>query len=198
LTRIFYVYVTEKDKNRTEELQFDLMNVNLVEQFEIKWGMKGSDMDLAYFKKLFDYDYWATERLLTSLEATASPTEEAIKKMSHVLSAKEVWMGRLLGTPFHNLNQLMSAAEGRKLNEDQRDRMNAYLSRLDERQLSEKVAYQNLKGLPFETVLSDILAHMVNHGSYHRGQIASFIKKSSGEPAGTDYIGFVREYDAKR
>ncbi len=57
--------------------------------------------------------------------------------------------------------------------------------------------YKNLKGSLFETLLSDILAHMVNHGSYHRGQIASLIKKSGGEPAGTDYIGYVRELDAK-
>jgi uncharacterized damage-inducible protein DinB len=155
-------------------------------------------MDLAYFKKLFDYDHWATEKLLTSLEATANPAEEAVKKMNHVLSAKEVWMGRLLGATFADLNKSLSAEERRKLNGDQRNRMNVYFSKLDERQLSEKVAYKNLQGLPFETVLSDILAHMVNHGSYHRGQIASLIKKSGGDPAGTDYIGFVREEDTKR
>jgi uncharacterized damage-inducible protein DinB len=154
-------------------------------------------MDLAYFKKLFDYDYWATEKLLTSLEATANPSEEAVKKMNHVLSAKEVWMGRLLGTIFTDLNKQMSMVERRKLNETQRDRMKSYFSKLDERQLSEKIVYKNLQGSPFETVLSDILAHMVNHGSYHRGQIASLIKKSGGDPAGTDYIGFVRELDAK-
>jgi uncharacterized damage-inducible protein DinB len=154
-------------------------------------------MDLAYFKKLFEYDYWATHKLLSSLAATPEPADEAIKKMGHVLSAKEVWMGRLFGTPSADLNRSYSIAEGRKLNEEQRDRMNAFFSRLDERQLSEKVTYKNLKGLPFETVLADILTHMVNHGSYHRGQIASLIKKSGGEPAGTDYIGFVREEDAK-
>ena len=150
-------------------------------------------MDLAYFKKLFDYDYWATERLLNSMEATASSSEEAVKKMGHVLSAKQVWMGRLMGSPATDLNQQFSVAEGRKLNGEQKERMNDYLSKLEERQLSEKVAYKNLQGLPFETALSDILAHMVNHGSYHRGQIALHIKKSGGDPAGTDYIGYVRE-----
>jgi uncharacterized damage-inducible protein DinB len=154
-------------------------------------------MNLAYFQKLFDFDYWATERLLTSLEATASPAEEAVLKMNHVLSAKEVWMGRLLGTPFNHLNQTMTAAQRRSLNETQRTRMKAYLSQLPESRLSERAAYTNLQGKPFETVLSDIFAHMVNHSSYHRGQIASLIKKSGGDPAGTDYIGYVREEDAK-
>lgn len=154
-------------------------------------------MNTAYFKKLFDYDYWATEKLLTALEATAAPSEEAIRKMNHVISAKEVWLGRLLGTAAADLSMSLSAGERRKLNEDQRDRMDVYFSKLDEGQLSRKVAYQNLKGVPYETLLSDILAHMVNHGSYHRGQIASLIKKSGGDPAGTDYIGFVRELDAK-
>lgn len=154
-------------------------------------------MNLSYFKKLFDFDYWATEKLLTSLEATTNLSEEAVKKMNHLISAKEVWMGRLLGTIATDLNMSLSAEEKRRLNEDQRTRMNAYFSKLDEHQLSEKVAYENLQGAPFETVLSDILAHMVNHGSYHRGQIASLIKKSGGDPAGTDYIGYIRELDAK-
>jgi uncharacterized damage-inducible protein DinB len=179
---LFQVRVTNKEQDYT---------LGLLERVE-------RAMDLACFKKLFEYDYWANGRLLTSLAATSSPAEEAIQKMGHILSAKEVWIGRLLDTPFNDLNQVFSAAEGRKLNEGQWARMNAYFSQLDESQLSKKVAYKNLKGLPFETVLSDILAHMVNHGSYHRGQIASLIKKSGGNPEGTDYIGFVREEDARR
>ena len=154
-------------------------------------------MDLAYFKKLFDYDYWATHKLLSSLAAAPEPAEEALKKMGHVLSAKEVWMGRLFGILSTDLNRSYSVAEGRKLNEEQRDRMNSYFSRLDERQLSEKVTYKNLKGLPFETLLADILAHMVNHGSYHRGQVATMLRQLNAKPVGTDLITFYRERAAK-
>jgi uncharacterized damage-inducible protein DinB len=154
-------------------------------------------MDLAYFKRLFDYDHWANERVLNSWEATASPSEEAVHKISHVLVAKELWLARLSPAPFPDFKQALTLPQARKLNEALKERVNVYFSKLTDAQLSEKVAYKNMEGAPYETRLSDILAHMVNHGSYHRGQIALLLKKSGGPSTHTDYIGYVRELDKK-
>jgi uncharacterized damage-inducible protein DinB len=155
-------------------------------------------MNLAYFKKLFDYDFWANERCLTSWAATMAPPEEAVQKMSHVLLAKNVWMARLMDMPSSALTGVLSIEAARELNTELKNRMVIYLSKLDEKQLSERVAYQNTQGAGYQTVLSDILAHIVNHGSYHRGQIALLLKKAGGPPTHVDYIGYVREEDAKR
>jgi uncharacterized damage-inducible protein DinB len=155
-------------------------------------------MNLAYFKKLLEYDYWANEKFLNSLEATPSPAPEALKKMSHVLLAKNVWMGRLMELPARDLEGSLTLEEARKLNRELGEKMAAYLSDLKESQLSEKVIYKNAKGAVFETVLSDILAHLVNHSSYHRGQIAALINRSGGPVTYGDYIAYVREMDAKQ
>jgi uncharacterized damage-inducible protein DinB len=55
------------------------------------------------------------------------------------------------------------------------------------------IEYKNFEGQVFTTLLSDIITHVVNHGSYHRGQISRLIRESGGIPPATDYIVFVRQ-----
>ncbi len=150
-------------------------------------------MTVAYFKKLFDYDFWANERMLSAMEATPEMSEEAVKKMSHVLMAKALWISRLVpGMPAVDLKALLNSAQRRSMNTELKEGMDRYFSTLRYDDLAKKTAYKNTKGIPFENILSDILAHMANHGTYHRGQIASLIKRSGGAPPETDYIIYVR------
>ena len=41
--------------------------------------------------------------------------------------------------------------------------------------------------------MRDILAHVVLHSAYHRGQIAAAVRAGGGEPAYTDMIHAVRQ-----
>ena len=49
-----------------------------------------------------------------------------------------------------------------------------------------------LKGEKFQSGLDDIMLHVLNHASYHRGQVALLQRADGQEPAYTDYIQFVR------
>jgi uncharacterized damage-inducible protein DinB len=35
--------------------------------------------------------------------------------------------------------------------------------------------------------------HLVNHGSYHRGQVATMLRQSGVTPPGTDLVTFYRD-----
>ncbi len=151
-------------------------------------------MDTAYFKKLFEYDDWANEKILGALESMPSPPEEALKKLGNILIAKAVWLSRLPSVGFvPPANQALSAPECRKLSGEIKSKFQTFFVGLSEGKLSEKIAYKDFKGADHETLLSDILTHSVTHGPYHRGQIASLIKKSGGTPPATDFILYVRE-----
>ncbi len=52
-------------------------------------------MDATSIQKAFDYDYWANEKVLSALEVLPFPPEEALKKISHILAAKGVWLSRI-------------------------------------------------------------------------------------------------------
>ncbi len=148
-------------------------------------------MNQAYFKKLFEFDFWANEKELHTLGDMESPDREAIKKISHVLLAKKLWLSRLTPeVPAPDMSCPLSIPECLSLNHEIREKTNGYLSKITEEQISGKVAYKNLKGVPQETVLADILTQLVTHGTYHRGQIAMLIKKSGGTPPETDYVRF--------
>jgi uncharacterized damage-inducible protein DinB len=67
-----------------------------------------------------------------------------------------------------------------------------YLKNISDSELTSDLIYKNSKGKKFQTSILDILMHVIIHGGYHRGQIASTIRQSGGEPINTDYIHYVR------
>lgn len=58
--------------------------------------------------------------------------------------------------------------------------------------LQQTVKYKTTKGVPYEDHIDDILLHLFNHGTYHRGQIAQDLRLNGFEPINTDYITFLR------
>ncbi len=64
---------------------------------------------------------------------------------------------------------------------------------MTEEGLESIATYKNSKGVLYETSYRDILTQVLMHSAYHRGQVAMAVRKEGGEPAYTDYIGFVRD-----
>jgi uncharacterized damage-inducible protein DinB len=64
---------------------------------------------------------------------------------------------------------------------------------LTEENLDAVATYKNSRGVEYRTAYRDMLMHVLMHSAYHRGQVAMAIRAEGGEPANTDYIGFVRE-----
>ncbi len=144
---------------------------------------------------LFDYDGWSVARSLASLESAASQNPAAARPLAHLLVAEKVWLMRLRGedTAGVDLAPELSLAECEKLADENRQGFSAFLAALPGDALDSEVTYRNSKGTEFRTRVRDILLHVVLHGAYHRGQVASALRAGGGTPANTDYITFVRE-----
>ncbi|MCF8317339.1 MAG: hypothetical protein K9I02_01220 [Haliscomenobacter sp.] len=54
------------------------------------------------------------------------------------------------------------------------------------------INYSNSKGQLFSNSIQDMLFHIINHSTYHRGQVATEFKRQGLEPLVTDYIFFKR------
>ncbi len=158
---------------------------------------------LADLRDDLNYDAWANARVLRSLEAAqparpAQPPgapEQAVRVLGHILGAQRVWLARLRGQDtsavaiWPDLSLDECAAHLGHL----QTAYDAYLAGLTEADLSGQVTYRNSRGEPFETAVRDILRQVFRHGAYHRGQIALLLREQGHEPAGTDFITFVRE-----
>jgi uncharacterized damage-inducible protein DinB len=68
-----------------------------------------------------------------------------------------------------------------------------YVGQLAARDLEESFEYRDLKGNVHKNVRWQTLQHLANHGTYHRGQIATMLRQLGVKPVSTDLIAFYRK-----
>ena len=143
-------------------------------------------------KRLFEYDNWAIERELNSLERANDP--EALKMLGHVLAAKRIWLVRLNGEDSSAVATFpnVTLSECRKLAAELAMGFAGQLASLEAGTFTEAITYKNTKGEEFTTPVVDVLAHVAFHGAYHRGQIALLLRQGGDQAVNTDYITFTR------
>lgn len=145
----------------------------------------------AHFNRLFEYDRWANQQVYDTLAANDVIDERIISLFSHVLWATGVWYQRLIGQPQTGLPfETMPYEELQSRINSQYENYKALISQTAD--FTATCSYTDLRGNAHTTAYSDILTHVANHATYHRGQIASRIKELGIQPPGTDYITFTR------
>jgi len=150
---------------------------------------------LDQFRKNFEYDFWATQAMIAAMEEMPQAPEKAVKIIAHISFAKNVWLARILGEDYSKITDPWppySMREGKEELGRLDDKWKKYLTRLSEPDLKKTCSFMTTQGTAYEQVLQDILIHVVDHGTYHRGQLASLIHQGGGKRPNVGYIGFVR------
>ena len=143
-------------------------------------------------RQLFAHVEWADGILLAAIRGGNAPAE-AVREYAHILGADEVWLARIQGRASRQpVWPELSAAALEALAGEVHRGYRAVLDGLTDAGLGRVVAYTNTAGKAFETVLHDILVHVVLHAQYHRGKINLLLRQAGLEPAPADYIAFVR------
>jgi uncharacterized damage-inducible protein DinB len=76
--------------------------------------------------------------------------------------------------------------------------MRAYIEGLDDHDLDHAISYKLLSGQPGAAVLWHMIQHVVNHASYHRGQVTTMLRQlGAAPPKSTDLIIYYREIGAR-
>lgn len=165
-------------------------------------------MNLSEARRLFAYDRWANSRVATVVgeldearrtAVLVSSYPSIIDTFAHLIGAEWVWLRRFQGESpagfpdwleapsFDDLVRRLAAVEA------ERERL---LESLGEPDLDRELAYRNLAGTPFRNRLGDLFVHVVNHSSYHRGQLTTLLRQVGATPIGTDYVQYCREEGA--
>ena len=154
--------------------------------------------------KLTRYKSWANglffDRLssLPAQELTVSramPFGRLIRLLAHVYAMDYVWQCHLLGKPHgmtsrdpgHDPELSDLAARQAKLDEW----FVEYADSLCAAELASTVAFQFIGGGPGSMSRNEILLHVVNHGTYHRGHAASVLYTLGLSPPTTDLPVFL-------
>ncbi len=143
--------------------------------------------------QLIQYDKWANDRVVEFLTRSNGGTARALQVLDHILFAQEVWLCRIKGRRYEKPSSELLLADYANAFQKTYDEYFEFLSWLQEDELDSIVEYSDSKGNPWSSSLRDIIMHVCNHGTYHRGQIAMLTRDAGGEPVSTDYIFMKRE-----
>lgn len=160
-------------------------------------------MQLAEVRRLFDYTEWANTRMTAELLAFSeeqldrnipSSLPTIRETLAHIFSAEWIWLRRWKGesptvAPPWDGGIASLVAEYGYLRSERAE----LLRSLTDEDLGRAISYRTIKGDPFTQPLGELFLHVVNHSTYHRGQLTTMIRQAGGTPPGTDYIVFVRE-----
>jgi uncharacterized damage-inducible protein DinB len=147
----------------------------------------------AEIRRLWQHVVWADGVLLEALESASPVPAECLREYAHILGADEIWLARIEGrAPRAPVWPAPEIGEVRGLTALVHGSYARYLAALDHQELERSASYTNSAGIAFETVVADILVHVVLHAQYHRGKINLLLRQAGLAPAPTDYIAFVR------
>lgn len=142
-----------------------------------------------FFDELFGYNRHCNQQLAHIFEHESARVDiKSIALFSHILNAHHIWNHRMLGrkTKYgvwddHGIDTFASID---RLNHEETQHI------LQACDLTSEIAYRTTAGKPFVNTVKDTLFHVVNHSTYHRGQIASLFRQHGIEPLVTDYIRY--------
>jgi uncharacterized damage-inducible protein DinB len=159
-----------------------------------------------YFRQLAAYNRWANARLYA---AALDLSEQAYRlhigvffgslhgTLNHLLLTDRLWLKRLTGEGDQPnrldaiLHEVRTELARARIAED--NRLIAVIKNYDDAALTDLHGYKTTSGMPQSQVLGDILLHLFNHQTHHRGQAHACLSiLTGGEPPSLDLLVFQR------
>lgn len=159
---------------------------------------------LDYIQTITAYSWWAQHKIWQCTLTVADddfvrPVDYSVgslhQQVVHVLWAEDVWYSRIhaLPRPDHSHLTLPTRADVRAAWDDVEDRWKVYVAALTPLELERVVTFTRGSGEQLSLPVWQIIAHIVNHGTDHRGQMLRIIHDMGGETFEQDMFFYLRE-----
>jgi uncharacterized damage-inducible protein DinB len=168
-------------------------------------------MNQADLTTLLDFHYWARDRILEAVERLSQEQFTRDLKSSfpsirdtlvHLLAAELNWYARWQGqssssmldpAAFPDVESLRAAWAASEAS------IRGYVGGISEAGVDRVMGYRALNGTAHSSAFWEMLQHVVNHGTYHRGQVTTMLRQLGAAPAqSVDLIVFHRARHAGR
>ena len=154
---------------------------------------------------LYDYNAWANHRSLEA--ATALSTEQFLKPLgssfssvrdtlAHIWGSEWLWLERFQGrspASLPDVAQFNDLAVLKSRWQEDEARLLKFVASLSQEVLHKVHEYRTLSFGQYKNPLWQSMQHMVNHSTYHRGQVATMLRQLDSKPLSSDLIHFYRE-----
>ena len=162
-------------------------------------------MDKTYFTELAAFNRASTAQVCSWLrqisdEQWQQPRVSSFSSIQdtvlHVVNAENAWLRRLKNEPVVRLDQTFTGSRQELLDlwEQISGQFGDWLEGFDEAALKMPFSYRRFNGQEYTSRYYQVFAHVVNHATYHRGQLVTLLRQVGFTAMqSTDLIGFYRE-----
>lgn len=168
-------------------------------------------MTQADLTTLVDFHYWARTRMLEAAAALSpdqytrdlgSSFSSVRDTLVHVCSAEWNWYLRWTGrspTSMFDPREFPDLPTLTLRWTEQEGSIRGFLASLDDEAIQRNLEYQSLDGRSHVSTFWEMILHVVNHGTYHRGQVQTMLRQLGASPSkSVDLIAYFREKNAGR
>ncbi len=162
-------------------------------------------MNLAEITELFDYNLWANNRLFEA--AAKLPGEQYHRDvkashggihgtLAHIVGAQKVWLERWVSgqpDPILKGEDVSSLLELIGIWEKVSSETASFLAGLTDGKLQESFTITTSTGKQFTHTFQQMMQHLVNHSSSHRGQVIVLMRQFGVRPPSIDLIAYYRQ-----
>lgn len=156
-------------------------------------------------RQLFDYNHWANNR---ALQAAEQLTDEQFTKplgssfssvrdtLAHICGGEIVWLERFQGRPpstFPDTSPARTVAALRAFWQPYADKLLNFANGVSQADLDQVLEYKTFNFGVYKNPLWQSMQHLANHGTYHRGQVATLLRQLGAKPILTDLMHYYRE-----
>ena len=162
-------------------------------------------MTKQYFKEIAEYNLWANTIVCGWLEQITdeqwnreivSSFNTIQKTVLHVISAENAWVQRFKKEPVIWLQSTYTGSKEQhiKLWKETSEEFKSIVDAFDENNLNTNLDFKRLNGDPYSMPYYQLFAHVVNHATYHRGQLVTMLRQAGFNNVGaTDLLGIYRK-----
>lgn len=159
-------------------------------------------LDLNRIHALYEYNRWANGRVLDAA-STLNPQDftknlgssygSVRDTLVHVLSAEWIWLKRWKGISLKAMlvpSDFPTTSSLRTRWADVEREQAEFVSEVTQEATEMVLAYVNTEGESWNYPLWQMMQHVVNHSTYHRGQITTMLRQLGAQPIATDFLVF--------
>jgi uncharacterized damage-inducible protein DinB len=159
----------------------------------------------AMVRDLLVYTLWADRRMLKAVEAvrpedlvrdTGSSFPSLLATSAHLLGAQRTWLSRFAGRALERVPGIADFPDFAALAAgfaETAAEMEFFLAAVTDAQLAADIRYANTRGETFALPLWQPVMQLVNHSTYHRGQLTTMLRQLGYAAPQTDFIYFCLE-----
>jgi len=143
------------------------------------------------FNQLFDYNFYCNKKIIEQSLGLKKVPKRSAELFSHILNAHHIWNKRLLSEDWkYDVWQVHQVKDWEDIHYENQRTTFEIVTNLDD--FNKRVDYTTTEGRVFANEVKDILFHVINHSTHHRGQILADFRSHKITPEQLDYIFYKR------